>query len=166
MMTVRASVCRAAFAGIFLTAAVALAVAAPVRSPRGAEMREAEEMPSKEVRWRTDHAAARKEAEKAIKPLVILFLRKASIHCERMEADTSKHAPLAAFLNTHAVPVKLDIADGQNLVIAGSLGVHLFPTLAIGNSDGKVLDQRIGYQEPAELLAALKKILNGPKAAK
>jgi len=95
------------------------------------------------VVWRTDYAAARKEAAEKKGPLLILVCSADCVYCRKMEAGTFAHADTVKLLGEQFIPVKLDAARDAEFV--RGMGITVFPTTVIAGHDGKVYAFLGGY---------------------
>lgn len=143
----------------FVMVATGWSLAAPARPLRSAEAcRELEDL-STTVRWRTDYGEARKESERTGNPLVIVVTK---IHhvlwCEWMLTRMDESALLVRFLNSKTVPLKVEVSKAQNVRTAEALGIIIYPTTIIADPEGKILDTRLGCEDPEKLLSALEKM--------
>jgi thiol:disulfide interchange protein len=108
--------------------------------------------PKEIVPWRTDLAAARAEATKNAKPLLLYFTATWCGPCQRMKSETWSDASVAARLQNY-VPMKIDIdldpATAQQYRVDG------IPTFVLLDRTGKIDKQITGYMDPAQFLAWL-----------
>ncbi|MFO0806427.1 MAG: DUF255 domain-containing protein [Gemmataceae bacterium] len=109
---------------------------------------------AQDVRWRTDFAAARKEAAAAGKPLFLDFGSEACTWCRKLDATTLRDRSVVEMLNTRFVAVKVDGERDQRL--AQAVGVEAFPTLAIVSVEGKVVAKHEGFADVPKMMALLR----------
>ena len=93
--------------------------------------------------WRTDYAAARKEAAEKKRPLLILVCSADCVYCRKMEAGTFAHPDTVKLLGGRFIPVKLDAA--RDAAFVRGMGITVFPTTVIAGHDGKVYAFLGGY---------------------
>jgi len=93
--------------------------------------------------WRTDYAAARKEAAEKKRPLLILVCNADCVYCRKMEAGTFAHPDTVKLLGGRFIPVKLDAA--RDAAFVRGMGITVFPTTVIAGHDGKVYAFLGGY---------------------
>jgi thioredoxin-related protein len=117
---------------------------------------------AQDVRWRTDFAAARKEAAAAGKPLFLDFGTEACVWCRKMDATTLRDRTVVDLLNANFIPVKVD--GEREARLTQSVGVQAFPTLAIVSAQGQVLARHEGYADVSKLMAILRQAPSPAKA--
>jgi thioredoxin-related protein len=111
--------------------------------------------PAQDVKWRTDYAAARKEAAETGRALLLDFGTEACFWCKKMDATTLRDPKVAKVLNERFVPVKLD--GNAHPRLTETLKVEGFPTLILATPDGKVIGRHAGYATVEQLTALLAK---------
>ncbi|QDU23975.1 thioredoxin family protein [Urbifossiella limnaea] len=109
---------------------------------------------AQEVRWRTDYAAARKDAAAAGKPLLLDFAAEWCGPCKRMEATTFRTPAVVAAVSAAVVPVRVDADKDAWLVKAA--GIQAFPTLILLTPEGKVIARREGFADAAQVTEFLR----------
>ncbi|MFO0799593.1 MAG: thioredoxin family protein [Gemmataceae bacterium] len=109
---------------------------------------------AQEVRWRTDYAAARKDAAAAGKPLLLDFAAEWCGPCKRMEATTFRTPAVVAAVSAAVVPVRVDADKDAWLVKAA--GIQAFPTLILVSPEGKVIARREGFADAAQVTEFLR----------
>jgi thioredoxin-related protein len=108
-----------------------------------------------DVKWRTDYAAARKEAAETGRPLLLDFGTEACFWCKKLDATTFRDPKVVKLLNEQFVPVKIDASRHPQLT--GALKIDGFPTLILAAADGKVLGRHAGYADVSQLTGLLGK---------
>jgi thioredoxin-related protein len=121
--------------------------------------------PAQEVEWRSDYAAARKEASDKNLPLIIDFGTENCFYCKRLDVTTFREPAICTLLNERFVPLKVDA--GRYAVLAERLAIQVYPTLIFASPDGRILDRPLtGYVEAAPLrerLLAVLDLVNAPE---
>src|SRR5437870_4796216 len=113
--------------------------------------------PAQEVEWRTDYAAARKEASDKNLPLVIDFSTENCFYCKRLDATTFREPAISTLMNERFIPLKIDA--GRDSILAERLAIQVYPTLLFASPDGRILDRPVtGYVEPAAFHEKLRAI--------
>ena len=87
----------------------------------------------KEVEWRMDYDAARKESTEKNKPLFLEFMTEECVHCRRLEAGPFRDAAVVALLNERFIPLRIDSNRSPKLVQA--LRIQAYPTMIIAATD-------------------------------
>ncbi len=112
---------------------------------------------AQEVQWRHDYTAARREAEKKGRPLVLDFGTDNCHYCVKLDETTFKDPAVARMLNERFIPLKVDANRDRELT--QTLQVQLFPTLILAGPDGKILNTIEGYRDAAQFHEALQRAL-------
>jgi thioredoxin-like negative regulator of GroEL len=105
------------------------------------------------VVWKSDYAAARKEAFEKGRPIVIVFSGESCIWCRKLESATLRDAGVMAALTERFVCLKVDGDREVNLTQA--LKVQSYPTVIIAAPDGKILATIDGFVEATKFLEQL-----------
>ncbi len=106
--------------------------------------------------WKSDYAAARKEAFAKGRPLVIVFGGENCVWCRKLEAATLRDASVVAALADRFVCLKVDGDREVNLTQA--LTVRTYPTIVVAAPDGKILATIDGFIEAGKLLDQLNQV--------
>ena len=112
---------------------------------------------AQEVQWRTDYAAARKEATDSGRPLLVDFGTEQCIWCRKLDITTFRDPAVAKLLTDKFVPVKIDARAEAWLTEA--LRVRCFPTLFLAAPDGIILAMREGYVDATGMTRLLEEAL-------
>jgi tetratricopeptide (TPR) repeat protein len=107
------------------------------------------------VAWRTDYAAARKEAVEKGLPLFVVVGTDNCFYCRKLEGGPLRDATVAGQLRDNFIPLKLDATRDPNL--AKALKVQLYPTVVLAGPDGKIHAFIEGYLEADRLSDQLKR---------
>jgi thioredoxin-like negative regulator of GroEL len=110
---------------------------------------------AQEVQWRTDYAAARKEAEKKGLPLVLDFGTDSCYWCKRLEDETFRDPAVAKMMNEKFVPLKLNANQVPQL--AKDLSITVYPTVILAGPDGKILGTLEGFKDAGYFYGALQR---------
>lgn len=115
-----------------------------------------------EIRWRTDYAAARKDAAAANRPLLLDFSAEWCGPCRKMDATSFRDPAVTAAVNARFVAVRVDADRDAWLVKAAN--IQAFPTLLLLSPDGKVIARQEGFADAAGVTAFLRKAPAGSPA--
>lgn len=108
------------------------------------------------IAWQADLDAARAESQKSNRPLMLFITSSNCPYCVKMQNETFRNAAVAAELNEHFVPVKID--RGTHPALERKLAVRLYPTIVIVD-DGEVEMRRVtGFVSSPALVATLQKV--------
>jgi thioredoxin-like negative regulator of GroEL len=110
-----------------------------------------------EVAWRSDYAAARQEANRANRPMLIEFSTRRCVWCRKLEGTTLRDPRIVRRLNADFVPLHVDA--GRDTFLPEALNIRSFPTLVLAGPDGRVLQVLEGYQDAETLHARLEQTL-------
>jgi thioredoxin-related protein len=105
--------------------------------------------------WRTEYATARKEAEKANMPLLVVVGTDQCFYCRKQETVTFVDRQVTEFVAGKFIPLKLDA--NKEPEFARAMRVTVYPTTVIAGPDGKVYAYLAGYQAPDQFLELSKK---------
>jgi thioredoxin-like negative regulator of GroEL len=103
--------------------------------------------------WRSDYAAARREAEEKGRPLLLDFGTTNCFWCKKLEQTTFRDAAVARVLGERFVLLKVDGEREVKLVQA--LAVRSYPTLVLAGPDGRILGKHEGYATVPQLSSLL-----------
>src|SRR3989442_890758 len=89
-----------------------------------------------EIRWRTDYAAAVKEAHDRNLPLMVDIGTVNCYWCKKLDDSTLRDPRIIAVLNERFVPLKLDGEKEPALV--QHLGIVSYPTMVLAAPDKRI----------------------------
>jgi tetratricopeptide (TPR) repeat protein len=118
------------------------------------------------VDWRTDLAAARKEAAAAGRCVLIYF--HAIFHedraqpCHLMEDVTFANRGVAQYIEQNFIPVKVDDSK-ETSAVSRQYEVRLYPTVLFLSPDGEPLHMVLGPRTAPQLYAVLEKVQALPR---
>ena len=150
---------------IFVVAGIITLALGVVAVPAQEGKKEADKEKPAAIQWRTDYTAARKEAENKKLPILIVFHRPPSAYCDKLLCDMADHPELVKFLNSRAISLKIDGRENGG-AIAQKLGIEIYPTLVVADSEGQILKSQAGYQKPGEVLKTLQALFKVKTPAK
>ncbi|MFA6570891.1 MAG: DUF255 domain-containing protein [Bacteroidota bacterium] len=77
--------------------------------------------------------------------------------CKVMDKETFSNEEVGEFMNSHFVPLKIDMERGWGVKLAMKYHVRGFPTFLFFDSDGKLIYQVVGFHKPEIWMPVLKK---------
>lgn len=101
------------------------------------------------------------KAEKEKKPVMIDFITDWCRWCDTLDARTYSDEQVAAYVNGHLVPIKIDAEKGEGIDIAKKYGVAAYPTIIFIRADGDEIDRLLGYVPAKPFLKAVTDYTNG-----
>lgn len=108
-----------------------------------------------DVEWRQDYAAARAEATRTGRPLLLVFESEACTFCRKLDGTTFRDAKVVRAANGGFVPVKIDGRAEKKL--AEALKVGGYPTIVVATAAGKIVGRSDGYADAGEMMALFEK---------
>lgn len=108
--------------------------------------------------WEKSYQAAREKARKTRRPLLVDFFADWCGPCKQMDQTTFRDPEVLRLLKRY-VPVRLNLDKEEKL--ARQFGIESIPHVVILDPDGKVTQERIGYQAPAAFRLFLLQALPG-----
>lgn len=111
-----------------------------------------------EIKWMSLEAA-KVEAQKTGKPIMISFYTTWCGYCKKLERETFREPAVIKTLNAYFLPVKLDGDDEAGL--ARKYLVRGFPTIVFVDAEGKTLLASPGYRPPEHFMGLLKYVHSG-----
>ena len=124
----------------------------------------AEHASAEEIQWRSDYAAAAREAAEKNRPLFLDVYKLQCLYCTKLDNITYHDPNLIKLLNEKFVAVKV---DGElNQVEVQGQRVHAFPTLFFLAVDGNLLGKQEGFTDAANLVQLAEQVLGPTTVAK
>lgn len=111
------------------------------------------------IRWRTDYAAALKEAAQKGAPLLVNVGTVDCYWCKQLDLRTFLDEDVIRLLTERVVPIKLDASVPGNAYLVQALRVQSYPTLVFASYDGAILSYKEGFLEAPALKEQLGKLL-------
>lgn len=109
------------------------------------------------ITWRTEYAAARKEAEQKNLPLLVVVGTEQCLYCRKLESVTFTDKEVVALVAGGFIPLKVDA--NKDPEFARSMRVTLYPTTVIAAPDGKIYAYLSGFQSADQFRDSAKKAL-------
>jgi thiol:disulfide interchange protein DsbD len=111
--------------------------------------------------WRTDLEAARSEAAKSQRPLLIEMTATWCGACRQMQQLTLRDPAVLRTVESACVAVLVDVDQHPDAV--STYSVTAFPTTLLVDPAGTVLKRWVGYQPASEFAAELERLCAGGK---
>ena len=115
------------------------------------------------VRWQSDLEAAKREAFRTNRLILVHYWATWCPACYRMENEVFAQPAVAAAVHEKFVPVKLNFDHYQ--ADAYAMGVTILPTDIVISPDGQVVEKLPGFVQPAEYVALLAKAGGNPQTS-
>ena len=133
------------------------------QKPLGPGLPEAqpEKGPVLRIEWRTDLAAALKEAADSGRQVLIYFHADWCQPCRMMDAGTFINRPVAQFITDHFIPVRVDDTKDTSDV-SKKYAVRLYPSVLFLSSAGEPVHMVLGPRSAAQLYPVLEQVSNLP----
>jgi len=112
-------------------------------------------VPSNEVDWAENYAAAQARAADTGKPMILFFTGAWCVPCRIMKREVWADEQVTAAVNAAFVPVTIDVDDPAEAAVLSRFGDRITPNTILTDSQGNVLQQRPGKLSKAEFLALL-----------
>jgi len=106
--------------------------------------------------WHTSYAAARAEAARQDKPVLLRFTAAWCPPCQVMDANVWPNDEVKAAVAKQVVPAKIDVDDEANVNVARRYGIRTIPTLLLVDANGDEL-ARGGFMNAKALIEFLQK---------
>jgi thioredoxin-like negative regulator of GroEL len=102
-----------------------------------------------EIQWRTDYAAALKEAQDKNLPLMVEFGTPNCYWCKKLDETTFRETAVITTVNEKFIPVKID--GDKEAGTVQKLRITSYPTLVLAAPDKRILHTLEGYQDTDKL---------------
>jgi len=108
----------------------------------------ANRLDAQEVQWRTDYAAARREAREKNLPVFMDFGTANCTWCKKLDVTTFRDPAIVKLLNEQFIPIKIDADRSKDLTHA--LEIKSFPTLVFATPEGRIIGVNEGFVDAAK----------------
>jgi thioredoxin-like negative regulator of GroEL len=112
---------------------------------------------AQDVKWRSDYASARREAEAKGLPIVLDFGTANCVYCVKMDLTTFRDETVIKAMNEKFIPLKID-ADREQ-ALAQALNIRVYPTVVLAAPDGKILGHMEGYHDAGRFYETLQRAM-------
>jgi tetratricopeptide (TPR) repeat protein len=113
--------------------------------------------PAAEIQWRTDYAAALKEAQDKNLPLIIDFGTVNCYWCKKLDESTFRDPRIVRAMNERFIPLRIDGEKEPTLVQL--LKITSYPTVVLAAPDKRIIGNMEGYQEAERFHESLQRTL-------
>lgn len=117
---------------------------------------------AQEINWASDLAAAKTEATKSGKPILLHFGASWCRPCQEVETFVFRNPAVIRKLNDSVVPVRVDI--DQNPQLAAEFGVKTLPTDVVITTSEKVIQKRNSPSEASGYTQMLDDVVRGKES--
>lgn len=83
--------------------------------------------------------------------------------CKMMTRDVFPLQKVGDFMNSHFVPLKVDMEKGEGPELAKKYEVQAYPTFLILDSEGKEINRLVGSNTPDEFVKAVEEAMKGSR---
>jgi thiol:disulfide interchange protein len=118
-------------------------------------------VPSNDVAWAADYAAAQELAAQSGKPMILFFTGKWRVPCRIMKRTVWADDQVESTVNAGFIPVTIDVDDPAAAATLRNYNVGATPTTIVTDAQGNVLEQVEGGIGKTEFL----KLLEQPEDA-
>jgi len=108
------------------------------------------------IAWQSDLTEARRTAAHTDRMVIAYFWGPYCGYCKQMESETLANPGVAATINRHFVPVKINQQTAPE--VARNMGVRGLPTTLVLSPEGEIIDRMRGRVPAAELANRLQRI--------
>ena len=123
-------------------------------------------VPSDNVAWAADLAEAEQQASQSGKPIILFFTGKWCVPCRIMKRTVWADEQVTALVNKSFIPVTIDVDDSESGAVRGRYSVGVTPSTIITDSNGNVLQHKVGGVGKADFLEMLGSTSDGVKSLK
>ena len=113
--------------------------------------------PVPDIQWRTDYAAALKEAQDKNLPLVIDFGTVNCYWCKKLDESTFRDVRIVRAMNERFIPLRIDGEKEPTLVQL--LKITSYPTVVLAAPDKRIIGNMEGFQEAEKFHENLQRAL-------
>ena len=121
-------------------------------------------VPSNNVAWAADLPSAQQKASQSGKPIILFFTGKWCVPCRIMKRTVWADEQVTALVNKSFIPVTIDVDDSDSGAVRGRYSVGVTPSTIITDSNGNVLQHKVGGVGKADFLEMLGSSSGGGKS--
>ena len=112
-------------------------------------------VPSNQIDWADNYAAAQQQAADSGKPVILFFTGSWCVPCRIMKREVWADEQVMALVNAEFTPVTIDVDNPSAAEMLGEYGVGATPNTIVTDSQGTVLARRAGGMSKANFLELL-----------
>lgn len=112
-------------------------------------------VPSNRIAWADSYATAQRQAADAGKPMILFFTGEWCVPCRIMKREVWADEQVWASVDAAFIPVMIDVDDASEADVLSRYGIGTTPITIVTDSQGNVLDHRVGGMGRADFLAWL-----------
>jgi len=128
----------------------------PARTP-SPKADDARDLPVVRIDWRTDLAAATREAARTERPLLLFFHADWCQPCRLMDQGTFASRPIAQYIGENFIPVRIDDSK-ETSQTSRRFQIRLYPTLLFLTTGGEPMHIVLGAVTAAQLHPMMQRI--------
>jgi thioredoxin-related protein len=102
------------------------------------------------ISWKTNYAAAREEASRLQRPLLIDVGAEWCSWCKKLDATTFRDPSVVKKVQAGFVAIRVDAGKDQKL--SQDLKAQSLPTIIVASADGKILGRKEGYVSAPDMV--------------
>jgi protein disulfide-isomerase len=112
-------------------------------------------VPANNIAWAADYTSAQQQAFRTGKPIILFFTGKWCVPCRIMKRTVWADEQVTASVNKSFIPVTIDVDDPDSVKTRSRYSVGVTPSTIITDSNGNVLQQKVGSVGKADFLEML-----------
>ena len=112
-------------------------------------------VPANKIAWAADYSSAQQQASQTGKPVILFFTGKWCVPCRIMKRTVWADEQVTASVNKSFIPVTIDVDDPESVETRRRYRVGVTPSTIITDSQGNVLQQKVGGVGKADFLEML-----------
>ena len=112
-------------------------------------------VPSNNIAWAADYKSAQQQASQTGKPIILFFTGKWCVPCRIMTRTVWADKQVTVSVNKSFIPVTIDVDDSESGAVRTRYNVGVTPSTIITDSNGNVLQHKVGGVGKADFLEML-----------
>jgi protein disulfide-isomerase len=112
-------------------------------------------VPSNNIDWAANYTSAQQKASQTGKPVILFFTGKWCVPCRIMKRTVWADEQVTASVNKSFIPVTIDVDDSESAAVRSRYSVGVTPSTIITDSNGIVLQHKVGGLGKTDFLEML-----------